>query len=121
MTFPIVIESPHKPPSTNNMFANVAGRGRIKSKEYNMWVNAAGWDCKRKGQCMGPFTLTVSFNTAWRRPNADLDNRIKPILDLLVAHEVVEDDNRCEAIHASWQALPAGIAFRAEVWPVRAP
>ena len=118
--FPIVVTSQHVPPSLNMMFRNVTGKGRVKTQRYREWCAAAGWDANGKGQCMGPFKLVLTLSTHSRRSNADLDNRIKPVLDLLVTHKVIEDDNRCEAIHASWGPLPAGTAFRAEIWPVRA-
>ncbi len=120
MTFPIVVESQHKPPSINEMFRNVPGRGRAKTQRYREWCAAAGWDANGVGQCMGPFKLVLIISTEKRRANADLDNRIKPVLDLLVTHKVVEDDRHCEAIHAQWGVTKPGIAFRAEVWPVRA-
>lgn len=120
MSFPIVIESIHKPPSLNNMFTNIAGRGRIKTQRYREWCAAAGWDANGKGTCSGPFSLVLVLSAASRRANSDLDNRIKPVLDLLVTHGIVDDDKRCEAIHASWGSTRPGIAFRAEIWPVSA-
>lgn len=135
MPYPLVVESEHFPPSLNNMFTNRMEKpnavraatspqgkkpkfGRQKSKRYNSWLNAAGWDANGKGTCSGPFKLVLTLSTEHRRSNADLDNRIKPVLDLLVTHGIVDGDQHCEAIHASWGNV-IGKAFRAEVWPVR--
>jgi Holliday junction resolvase RusA-like endonuclease len=118
MPYPLVVESEHFPPSLNNMFANVAKVGRVKSKRYKTWIAAAGWDANGKGTCSGPFKLVLTLSTHHRRSNADLDNRIKPVLDLLVTHGIIDGDEKCEAIHASWGNV-LGKAFRAEIWPVR--
>ena len=120
MPYPIVVTSRHFPPSTNTMFRNVNGKGRVKTERYRTWTSAAGWDANGKGTCSGPFKLIVAYSTEHRRSNMDLDNRLKAVLDLLVTHGIVDDDSKCEAIHASWQVIPDGKAFRAEIWPVRA-
>ena len=104
MTVPrlITIQSDHFPPSVNNLFATIAGGRRIRSKRYNEWANAAGWDCNGKGTIPGPFEIAIIVSRAHRKATADLDNRIKAILDLLVAHKVIEDDKHCERLSIEW-------------------
>lgn len=103
MTFLITIESQHFPPSTNSLFANMAGKGRVRTKRYKEWANAAGWDCKRKGTIAGPFNIAIILSRKHRRKNADLDNHgTKAILDLLVAHKVIDDDSLAERITVEW-------------------
>ena len=98
----IVIETAHFPPSTNGLFANIPGRGRIKSKGYLSWIDAAGYDCKRKGTISGPFKANIILSQTHRRSNADLDNRIKGPMDLLVTHGIVDDDSKCESLTIAW-------------------
>lgn len=94
----ITLESSHYPPSTNSLFANVAGKGRVRTKRYKDWSSAAGWDLKGKGHIPGPFSIGIILSRKQRRSNADIDNRIKGLLDLIVEHQIVEDDRLCERL-----------------------
>lgn len=98
----VTIQSAHFPPSTNSLFANVAGRGRVRTKRYKEWAAAAGWDCNGKGSIPGPFSIAIIISRKHRRSNADLDNRIKALLDLIVDHKIVEDDKLCERLQIEW-------------------
>lgn len=84
----------HIPPSTNNLYANVAGRGRIKSSDYRIWANATGWDLKAlnlpKFTC--PVYLTICIGKL--PANADVTNRTKALEDLLVEHGIIPGDSR---------------------------
>lgn len=87
----------------NTLFANVAGRGRVRTKRYKEWAAASGWDCLRKGSITGPFTIAIILSRKKRRKNADLDNHgTKAILDLLVSHRIIEDDSLAERISIEW-------------------
>lgn len=84
------------PPSTNQLYTNLPGRGRIKSKMYKSWINAAGWRLNfgPAGKIEGRYRLTVFVN-----PNrGDIDNRVKAISDLLVTNGVVLDDKYADAV-----------------------
>ncbi len=35
-----------QPPSTNALYANVAGKGRVRTKAYKAWIERAGWEVK---------------------------------------------------------------------------
>ena len=98
----ITIQSEHFPPSVNSLFANVSGRGRVRTKRYREWAAASGWDCQGKGSITGPFTAAIILSRKHRRSNADLDNRVKPLLDLLQAHKVIEDDKYLEKLTVEW-------------------
>ncbi|MCC6194598.1 MAG: RusA family crossover junction endodeoxyribonuclease [Burkholderiales bacterium] len=81
------------PPSLNNAFLNVAGRGRILSPRYRAWQA----DAHRSviAQHVGPrlvappYTVTLSMPVKLR---GDLDNRIKGVLDLMKKAGVMTDD-----------------------------
>lgn len=81
------------PPSTNNLFLNVA-HGRIRSQKYDTWLQEAHVDYlrQRPKKVAGPVHITMEFQEPKRR--SDLDNRIKAPLDFLVKAGVIEaDDN----------------------------
>lgn len=113
----IVIESQHPPLSLNLMFRNVSGRGRVKTKRYKEWLQAAGWDFNGKGSHKGPFMLVAVINPKHRRKGSDLDNRLKCCLDALKTHGIIEDDSLCEEIHVRYGSCSK--AFRLEVWEPR--
>jgi hypothetical protein len=88
-----LISIAHMPPSTNNLFVNVRGRGRVKSERYRTWLSAAGWDMKRyhNQKWTEPVYLTIRLGKL--RANADVSNRIKAIEDLLVLHQIIPGDS----------------------------
>lgn len=94
------------PPSVNNLFVN-AGKRRVKSARYTEWLKAAGWElqAQKPAKVSGTFRFTmVAYRPDRRR--RDLDNLIKPVLDLLKTHGVIEDDHLTQSIHATWADGP---------------
>lgn len=82
------------PPSANNAFINVKGRGRVRSENYRKWADHAGWLVK--AQRPKPFNVPVKIRIEIKPENNrafDLDNRTKAVLDLLVTHGVLHDDS----------------------------
>lgn len=83
------------PPSVNNLFANVPGKGRVRSERYRIWANAAGWAMKayRPG---GWETLSgqVSVEIINGNSRQDIDNCAKGVLDLLTEMQVIGDDKQ---------------------------
>lgn len=84
------------PVSVNAMYANAPGRGRVKTERYKTWLNAAGWALKsaRPSKVAGAYTLEITLFQSDKRKR-DLDNTVKAISDLLVTHQLVEDDSLC--------------------------
>ena len=87
----VAIDLP-SPPSTNNLFITLPNRKRIKSPQYRGWIVDAGWDLVRQkpGRIDGPFTVEILIPDTTK---IDVDNSTKSVLDLLVKHGVIEDDN----------------------------
>lgn len=89
------------PPSLNNAFVNVPGRGRVRSRRYEAWRNAAHYDviAQHPGPRLvqPPYKVTLSFPI---RARADLDNLIKPVLDALTLAKVIVDDKHVVEIVA---------------------
>jgi hypothetical protein len=89
-----VIKLSHVPPSTNALFANVRGKGRIKTERYRTWIQAAGWDLARfnhNQRWTVPVYLTIIIGKL--RAGSDVSNRVKAIEDLLVAHKIIPGDS----------------------------
>lgn len=82
------------PPSTNGLFANVPGRGRVPSAEYASWRKEAGWVLKsqRPPKFGGAITITVELCSPHRQP-FDPDNRLKAPIDLIKTYSVIVDDS----------------------------
>jgi hypothetical protein len=89
------------PPSVNMAWQNVPGKGRVRSPEYRRWHKLAYDELmlQKPGRVVGKFAALISIGRVNRR--CDIDNRIKPILDLLKG-DVIEDDSMCERVSAGW-------------------
>lgn len=84
------------PISTNALFRNVPGRGRVMSKEYKLWKRLAE-DTLRAQVPLPRFALPVSvtFYVGERGiGQMDSDNTAKAYLDALVRAGVIHDDSR---------------------------
>lgn len=82
------------PPSVNNLFANVPGKGRVRSDRYRAWANAAGWTIKAHGPLQPVMWGRVSVSILTGNVRQDIDNGTKAILDLLVDMAVIADDKQ---------------------------
>ena len=90
-----------RPPSANQLFTNVKGRGRVRTRRYMTWQNAAGWELKAQKPtvCHCPVRVSIEVQRtltkkgAWSLKEGDGDNLVKAIMDLLVTHGVLLDDN----------------------------
>lgn len=80
------------PPPANSLFANVAGKGRVKSRRYRAWIKEAGWlvRSQRVGSIEGAVQIRVEIPNSAR---ADTDAYFKGLVDLCVRNGLIEDDN----------------------------
>lgn len=80
------------PPSTNSLFFNVKGRGRVKSTKYRAWIK--GELLALIAQRAKPVTERAAVSiTIPKATRGDADNRIKPTMDLLVRAGILTDDS----------------------------
>jgi crossover junction endodeoxyribonuclease RusA len=88
-----------------------SNRGRVhRSVPYAAWLKEAGWSLlqQRPKRLTGWVRISIAAGVPDRR-RRDLDNTLKALLDLLVEHQVIEDDARVAAIEVRWDgAVPAG-------------
>lgn len=80
------------PPSTNALYANVKGIGRVKTRAYRNFVRTAGLyiNAQQPERFTGPVEIKISLPANNR---ADVDNRAKGILDVLVKCAVIKNDS----------------------------
>lgn len=81
------------PPSVNNLYINVNGKGRVPTVRYRKWKKAAidsMW-----GQPLqyfkGPVSIDITYEDAGR---SDLDNLQKAVIDHLVNCQIILGDDR---------------------------
>ena len=93
------------PPSVNH-FKSIGRDGkRYSNGKYKEWKEAAGWELvsQRMIQPMACISGDVAVEIVFAR-NGDLDNRIKPLLDLLQAMKVIDNDNQVVMLTARFGA-----------------
>ena len=88
------------PPSVNALFANVPGKGRVRTKLYRAWSKAAldfAWCSKPQGgfpHFDGAFDVQIIVPLKMR---GDVDNRLKPVLDWLkTPGGIIADDVKAQ-------------------------
>ena len=89
------------PPSVNAAYANVPGKGRVKTRAYREWKERAAWqvEAQRPGRIEGAYRIKIAVRRASLR--RDLGNFEKLISDLLVSCGVLDDDKHAEKIELS--------------------
>lgn len=81
------------PPSSNNMFVNLPGKGRVRSGEYTRWMRnqLAFLTVQRAQPVIPPVAIKVDVPESIR---GDLSNRCKAIEDLVVKAGIIPDDSK---------------------------
>jgi Holliday junction resolvase RusA-like endonuclease len=78
------------------------GNRRVRSPVYRHWLDEAGW--RLRLQKVVPVAGPVLIVVGCERQNmaADIDNRMKPLFDLMTKAGVIEDDRLITGFAASW-------------------
>ncbi len=108
------------PPSVNSIYQRTKGRwGISRSGPYKAWIKAAGKEiqAQRRSQepVKGHFRSHLIFSQKKRKKNEDLDNKVKAVLDLLQAHQLIENDCLNDHMITEWNKAPRGC--KVFVWP----
>jgi len=101
------------PPSVNQLWRT--GRSKVfRSSTYDAWRKEAGWElqAQRPGLVEGAVEVSIALGCPDNRKR-DLDNAAgEAVLDLLVAHQVIEDDSKVMRITSAWdRSVPASRAI----------
>ncbi|KQP53058.1 RusA family crossover junction endodeoxyribonuclease [Methylobacterium sp. Leaf106] len=102
------------PPSTNNLFFSVSGKGRRKTDAYKAWIKEASIVAKlaiRAKRIDGPYALNIQIGKPDNR-RRDLGNLEKALSDLLVSVGAVSDDSACQRIEMEWSPNVDGAFVR---------
>lgn len=89
------------PPSTNTLYRNVRGVGRVKAAGYKRWlVVASSYGIVQKPSGGFPrferdFEIIILIPAKTR---GDVDNRAKATLDVLTAWGIISDDRHAQAV-----------------------
>lgn len=105
----VVLEVP-MPPSLNRLWRIGKNRATgkrflMRSPAYEKWLLEAGWEIQRQKKGLpvrsisGLYSLTIEVGLG---QNADLDNRIKAISDLLQAQDIIQNDRLCRKLVVLW-------------------
>lgn len=89
----VTYDLPNMPPSTNRLYFNVNGRGRVKTSSYEDWLHQAGILIRRQGIARMTQRVDIVISLEDKHPRRDCDNAAKPCCDLLVKLGVLPDDN----------------------------
>ena len=94
------------PPSANSIWRSFKGRV-IKSEAYTIWQETAQITLGRMGTVSGPVCVEIDIymGKGWRS-NRDLDNTVKPLIDLLKLLGYIEDDCTKIVQEIRMRALP---------------
>jgi Holliday junction resolvase RusA-like endonuclease len=99
------------PPSVNAAYANVAGKGRVKSERYRSWERVAKVDLARQKpkRIKGPVYVTIYLEDS-TSTRGDADNRIKVPLDFIASNKLIEDDHKhiVRSVQAIWSSETKG-------------
>jgi crossover junction endodeoxyribonuclease RusA len=103
------------PPSVNSLYDG--GRNtkrRFISDTYRAWLEHAGYALltqpDRKHRHAGPVQVTYTFCPPDKR-NRDVFNYEKAVSDLLVKHEIIEDDSLIRRGVVQWANRPDGVTI----------
>lgn len=91
------------PPSINQAYRNVPGRGRVATKKLNDWKSEAAWHIRADfdGHTIGgDFVAILAFERDDEA--ADLDNKVKLTFDALQRERVIVNDKFSTGFAASW-------------------
>jgi Holliday junction resolvase RusA-like endonuclease len=106
------------PPSTNNLFKNVRGVGRVKTKTYDDFTMMAVTAIRRQKvkPIAGYVVILFAFELA--SSQADVSNRIKAAEDAIVKAGVIDDDRFVTAMMVTKVPAANGLAH-VQIFPIQ--
>ena len=105
------------PPSVNELFRNVPGRGRVKTRVYDNWRAHALTVLRLQRVPRIEGCVLVVFGVERTSSRADIDNRVKGMLDAIVEAGIIGDDSQVTGFCAAWTPAANGLAH-VQILPV---
>lgn len=102
---PTIVRLSRPPPSTNALYANIPGKGRIKTKAYKAWLTEMGWEIKLQKLDRVAGRVDLDIEVERKSSRSDLGNREKAATDLLVSMQVIDDDRFVRKISMLWAEI----------------
>jgi len=81
------------PPSVNELFRNVPGKGRVKTRVYDDWRAHALTSIRLQKLAPVDGHVLIRLNIEMAGDRSDLDNRVKAIFDAIVEAKIISDDD----------------------------
>lgn len=81
-------------------------RAPVDSKQYREWKRTAGWALRIAliREAVKSFSGDVAVAIKFHQGRGDVDNRQKPLLDLLQDHRIVANDSQVKKLSAEFGA-----------------
>lgn len=97
------------PVSVNQLYTNIPGRGRVKSKRYREWLAAAGAEllAQKVGRISGNYVMALYVQRKKDRKR-DIGNMEKGVSDFLRAMDIIDDDSLCDSMTLVWDNTVTG-------------
>ena len=108
------------PPSTNALFKNVPGKGRVRTSAYDHWLAMAVTAIRQQRVPSIDFRVVMIMGVERMSLSADIDNRMKASWDSLVKSGALADDSLVTAFAAAWQPAANGLT-RIALYPADRP
>jgi len=108
------------PPSVNRLWRSTKSGKHYRSPRYQTWFQAAGIEINRQrpGKVLGQFSVLLQLGRPDRR-GRDLDNLMKPVLDILEHYGVIENDNLAQHVAIHWSDTIKGAHVVVSKWGSR--
>lgn len=98
------------PPSVNALYKNIKGIGRAKTGLYDDMIRRGVAAIRNQRVPVVDGYVIAIFGVERMSLSADIDNRLKSILDTIVKAEIITDDRFVTAIAVSWLPMANGLA-----------
>lgn len=106
------------PPSANHLFKNVKGVGRVKASHYDDFIRMGVAAIRRQGVEAIPGRVIVIASVERMSDQADIDNRMKAMLDAIVKAKIIDDDRFVTWLPINWLPAANGLSHIA-IYPVQ--
>jgi len=99
------------PPTTNHLFRNVKGRGRVKTAEYFDYEMLAITAIRQQKTPAVSGRVFALVGVERKSSLSDLDNRLKALFDVVAKAGIIENDKFITAFAVTWMPIVDGLTW----------